>query len=142
MRLLVLINLCWFTLSLSAQQPQAETIKVTKVQQVIKAAYDNTQYKLIGVDRFGNPKETAIRSFELRYSINGHTYMFVSYSGALTDEMIGNMNALKKDQKIFFSKIKAQEDNGDLVDLPDLQEIHIVSHHKQLKIISHHKKKE
>ncbi len=123
-RVLLLAGLLGCTCIAYAQEQPAESIKVTKVEQLVKAEYDNTQYKLVGIDRFGNPKLSAVRSFELHYNLNGNLYKYVSYSSGLTPEMLESLKKLKIAQKIFFTKIKAEDDNGHLVELPDLIEMH------------------
>lgn len=110
--------------SLLCAQENVETIKVKKVQQLVKAEYDNTQYKLIALDRYGNPKEESVRSFELHYAIKNKLYRFSSYSNKLSPEMLGSLKELKKAQKIFFTKIKAEDDEGHVVELPDVIEVH------------------
>ncbi|MFL5751850.1 MAG: hypothetical protein ACJ76F_00465 [Bacteroidia bacterium] len=110
-------------LNMTAQE-DVETIKVKKVQQLVKAEYDNTQFMLVAIDRFGNPKEKAVRSFELHYAIKKKLYRFISYDNKLSPEMLANLKELKKAQKIFFTKIKAEDDAGHLVELPDVIEVH------------------
>ena len=110
-------------LRLGAQEPVG-TIKVKKVQQLVKAEYDNTEYKIIALDRYGNPKTESVRSFELHYAIKKKLYRFVSYSNQLSPEMLGSLKELKKAQKIFFTKIKAEDDEGHMVELPDVIEVH------------------
>jgi hypothetical protein len=106
-----------------AQEP-IQTIKVKKFKYLKEAQYDNTEYKLIAIDRYGNPKEDAIKSFELHYSLDGKLHRFISYSNKLSPEMLQSLKELKLAQKIFFTKIKAEDDAGHAEELPDVIEMH------------------
>jgi hypothetical protein len=44
-----------------------QTIKVKKEKLFAKAAFDDTEYKVIAFDRYGNPHEQAIKSFTILY---------------------------------------------------------------------------
>lgn len=93
-------------------------IKVRKQQLLKKAEYDETQYKVIGVDRYGNPKEESISSFELHFQVKGKNYRYFSPTNKLTPEMIAKLKEFKTATKVWFTGIKGSED-GHLVDLPD-----------------------
>lgn len=124
-KLFLLFSLFSYGLCLNAQQEVvAPTIKVKKVEQLVKAEYDNTEYKLIGVDRFGNPKESAIRSFELYFTVNDKEYKFISYSNSLSTEMLEGLKQIKETQEIVFKNIKAADDKGTIVNLPELTVMH------------------
>lgn len=53
-----------FTLSVSAQEPVG-TIKIKREQNLVKAGFDNVEYKLMAIDRFGNPQENTFASYTL-----------------------------------------------------------------------------
>ncbi len=108
----------------SAQTESENTIKVRKVEQLVKAEYDNTNYKLTAVDRFGNLKENAVQSFEIHYTLRGERHKYISYSNQLTDEMLKNLGKIKEAQEIYFTNIKAEDDNGHLIQLPELPYMH------------------
>ncbi len=103
-----------------AQEPQ--TIRVKKEQDLSKAFFDNTELKLLVIDRFGNPKENKIVSYKLwikgkgEKSING-------YNNKLSNDMRNELNKQKKATKIFFTEINVEDDEGHLVKLPDLIEV-------------------
>lgn len=100
-----------------AQEPG--TIKIRKKQLLKKAEYDETEYKVIAVDIYGNPKIESVASFELHFQVKGKLYKFSSPTNQLTPEMIKKMKELKKATKVWFTKIKGTESDGHLVDLPD-----------------------
>ncbi len=106
--------------SVIAQEPQ--TIRIKKESNLAKAVLDNTQHKLIVVDRFGNPKENRIVSYKLYVKTNRETKEFQGFSNSLTPEMVSFLNKQKDASKIFFTEISAKEDDAHLVKLPDVIE--------------------
>ncbi|MDX2174217.1 MAG: hypothetical protein SFY56_14035 [Bacteroidota bacterium] len=100
-----------------AQEPK--TIKVKKESNLVKAVFDNTEFKLIVVDRFGNPKDNRIASFKLYVKTKKDTKEFQGFSNSLSPEMIKYLNKLKKSAKLFFTEINVEEDDTHLIKLPD-----------------------
>ncbi len=103
-----------------AQQPQ--TIKVKRESNLVKAVFDNTEFKLMAVDRFGNPKENKIVSYKLYVKTKKNTIEFTGFNNSLSPEMINYLNKLTKTAKLFFTEINAQEDDSHLTKLPDVIE--------------------
>lgn len=106
--------------SLFAQQPI--TIKVKKESNLVKAVFDNTEFRLIAVDRFGNPKENKVVSYKLYVKTKKDTKEFTGFNNSLTPEMIKYLNKLKTSAKIFFTEINVEEDDSHLIKLPDVIE--------------------
>ena len=104
--------------SFSAQEPP-NIIKIRKQQLLKKAQYDETDYKVIAVDRYGNPKTESVVGFELHFKEKGKERSFISSSNLLTPEMIAKLKELKKATQVWFTKIKGDEGEGHLVDLPN-----------------------
>ena len=103
-----------------AQQPQ--TIKVKKESNLVKAVFDNTEFKLMVVDRFGNPKENKIVSYKLFVKTKKDTKEFAGFNNSLSSQMIIYLNKLSKAAKLFFTEINVQEDDTHLTKLPDVIE--------------------
>lgn len=116
-KLLLIFSL--FTLSVSAQEPVG-TIKIKREQNLVKAVFDNVEYKLMAIDRFGNPQENTFASYTLWIKEKKSTKKFVGYSNTLTPEMLKELKSLKRATKIFFTNIKVNEDDAHMVDLPDV----------------------
>jgi hypothetical protein len=119
-QILFLIAFSYYVNNIKAQE-EPQTIKVKKEQSLAKAVFDNTELKLMVIDRFGNPKENKIVSYKLwikeknAKGING-------FDNKLSQQMISELNKQKKAAKIFFTEINVQDDNGHLVKLPDVIE--------------------
>lgn len=110
--------------SLTCYSQEPATITVKKQTNLAKATYDNVEYKLIGMDRFGNVVNHAVKSFELHYvEKKKKLKVFKSYNETLTPEMLAEFKKLKEAKKIFFTKIMAEDEFGNLVRLPDVIEM-------------------
>lgn len=118
---LCLILLFCASYKLSAQQP-TNTIKVKKAEDLVKAEFDNVNLKLIAVDRFGNPRESAILSYVLWIKTDPDK-PYYSKSFSITPEMQQALNTCKSSTKIFFTNIVAQEADGHQVKLPDVIDV-------------------
>lgn len=96
------------------------SIKVRKESNLVKAVFDNTENRLLVVDRFGNPKENKIATYKLYVKTKRDTKEFMGYGNNLSREMLQYMNKLSSASKIFFTEISATDDDGHLVKLPDV----------------------
>ena len=104
---------------INAQEPA--TIKVKREQNLVKIYFDNTEYRLIPVDRFGNQKENQVKSYKLW--IKGIDQPFIGFDNALNYDMTKALKKLKKSTKIFFTEINVVDDSGHLLKMPDVYEV-------------------
>lgn len=111
-----------FSAGCFAQDEQPTTIKVRKESNLVKAYFDNVELKLMAVDRFGNPKENKIVSYKL-YIKGKNVSNFSGFDNELSGEMISELNKQKKAVKIFFTGIQVKDDDGHLMQLPDIIEV-------------------
>lgn len=116
--LLVIISILAFNWSLKSQEP--ETIKFKKESNLVKVVFDNTDPKLVVVDRFGNPRENRVLSYKLYVKTKKDAKEFKGFSNALSGEMINYLNKLKSATKIFFTDIMVEDETGHPLRLPDL----------------------
>jgi hypothetical protein len=119
MKKIFLLFLLSFTFAVSAQQG-VNTFKIKREQNIVKAVFDNNDYKLVPIDKYGNPKENEFASFTLWIKEKRSTKKFVSGTGFMTPEMLQELKSLKKATKIFFTNIKVKEDDEHFADLPDI----------------------
>jgi hypothetical protein len=122
LKILILATVFFSSPAFYAQDDEPQTIKVRKEQELSKAYFDNTEMKLTVIDRFGNTRENKIISYKLWIKEPKHTRHFVGLDNNMSVEMINELNKQKKSTKIFFTEIKAKDDEGHLVDLPDVIE--------------------
>jgi hypothetical protein len=117
----VFIIFCFICVKNSFSQ-QPVTIKVKKESNLVKAVFDNTDFKLMAIDRYGNPKDNKIVGYKLYVKTKKNTKEFTGFNNSLTPEMINYLNKLKLAAKLFFTEINVQEDDTHLIKLPDVIE--------------------
>ena len=111
------------SLFLTAQEDEPGTLRIKKESNLAKAVFDNTDLRLMVIDRFGNPKENRIVSYKLWIKSKSASREMEGYTNNLSSEMINSLKRQTKATKIFFTEITAQDDNGHLVKLPDVIEV-------------------
>jgi hypothetical protein len=122
-RISVIVLLFVFSLSVYGQVNQGKrgTIKVRKTGQLAKVEYDNVNYRLIGIDRYGNVLDSAVVEFQLSVTIQGVFYTEKAVGSTLTYEMQQLLGRCDKGTPLFFKNIKARDRNGLLIDIPKFQ---------------------
>lgn len=110
------------SLFLTAQEDEPGTIRIKKESNLSKAVFDNTELRLMVIDRFGNPRDNKVVSYRLWIKSKSATREIEGYSNNLSSEMINSLKKQTKATKIFFTEITVQDDNGHLVKLPDVIE--------------------
>lgn len=117
--------LCFLLLlAASGLRAQTHTIKVKKENAFEKAVFDETNYKVVAMDRYGNPHESAIQSYVIQYSENGNLYEAKVLGDSFPEKTIRFFT--KKRQfatKICITKIVAKDKEEHLEELPDLCDI-------------------
>lgn len=109
-------------------------IKVEKEKLFVKAAFDDTEYKVIAFDRYGNPHEQAIKSFSIFYKEDNKSYQAPVIGNTFPKKTIDFLTKKKKlATKICLTNIKAQDKDGHIEDLPDLCDIVIFPDCKKVK---------
>lgn len=107
---------------LYAQQP--ETIKIQKQEPFLKAEFDETNYKVVALDRYGNPHEDAIQSFVITYGEGKNIYEAPVKGNTFPERTIHFFTKKRKTAtKVCLIKIVAEDKDGHLQNLPDLCEI-------------------
>lgn len=117
LKCIVILTMIGSSQDMISQEPQ--TIKIKKESNLAKVVLDNTEDRLIVVDRFGNPRDNRIVSYKLYVKTKKETKEFQGFSNRLTGEMVTYLNKQTKATKIFFTEISAKDDNEHLVQLPD-----------------------
>ncbi len=123
-RFLTIVFFFVFSLSIYGQtggNGKRGTIKVRKTGQLVKVEYDHVNYRLIGIDRFGNVLDTAVVEFQLSVTIQGVFYTEKAIGPALTYQMQQLLEKCDRSTPLFFKNIKAKNQNGILVDMPKFQ---------------------
>lgn len=97
------------------------TIRVRKTGNLVKVQYDNVNYRLIGIDRFGNLLDNAVVAFQMSVSIQGVFYTEKAAGPTLTKKMQQMLSRIDGRTSLFFKRIKAKDNNGSMLNMPDFQ---------------------
>lgn len=121
-RTLTLFLLLGFTSLLSAQEEAHRgTIKVEKKGQLAKVVFDNVNYRLVGIDQYGNPQDSAIVEFQMSVTIRGIFYSEKTVGPALTYQMQQLLGKCDRTSTLFFENIKAKDKRGAIFNMPKFQ---------------------
>jgi len=108
-----------FTLSLTAQEDEHKgTIKVEKKGHLKKIIFDNVNYRLIGIDQYGNILDSAVVEFQMSVTINGIFYSEKTIGPALSYQMKELIARCDTSPILFFDNIKARDRKGTLLNMP------------------------
>ena len=120
---------------MSAQENQPiQSIKIKKEELFIKAAFDETEYKVIALDKYGNPHEKAIKSFVISFNDNGILMQAKVMGNVFPDKTIKFLTKKRTNStKICLEKIVAENPDGHNENLPNLCEIMIFPDCKKVK---------
>jgi len=103
-----------------AQTPPPDKIKIQKEDPFYLAEFDETNYKVIALDKYGNPHENVVKSFVIT---------FQDTKGHFKSAVVGNtfpkntIKYLTKERKtvtnLCLREIVAQDEEGHIQTLPD-----------------------
>jgi hypothetical protein len=119
---LIILLLAIISLPLHSQEDEHVahgTIRVQKSGTLVKTVYDNVNYRLVGIDQYGNVLDTAILEFKMFVTIKGIAYDEYAKGPYLSLKMQQILGKCDQSSKVYFSKIKARDRNGTLVSMPN-----------------------
>ncbi len=120
-QIILIISIVICCHALVAQERENElrgTIKVQKTGQLVKVLYDNVNYRLIGIDQFGNVLDSAVVEFQMSVTIQGLFYNEKTVGFRLSYQMQQLLGKCDQSAEIFFDKIKAKDRSGNIVEIP------------------------
>ncbi len=119
--------LCLLTIALtgfSQQVSEVKSIKIKKENTFVKAAFDESEYKVVAFDKYGNPHEKAIKSFSIYYNDGKNNFKAPVIGNTFPEKTIKFLTKKQKlATKICLQNIVATNDDGHSETLPDLCDI-------------------
>jgi hypothetical protein len=115
-RLFVLIFFLFITSAIA--QAQTGTIKIQKKGHLVKTQFDNVNYRLVGIDQYGNVIDSAVVEFEIAVRVRGLFYAEKNIGPYLSSNMQDMLNRADQTTEISFDKIKAKDRDGTILDMP------------------------
>jgi hypothetical protein len=110
--------------SLFAQEIDKQTthtIKVQKKGQISSVQFDDVNYRLVGIDQYGNVLDSAVLEFKMSATVRGIFYSSKTIGPVLSRDMQQVLERCDQMTNLFFSEIKAKDRNGNIVDVPKFQ---------------------
>ena len=113
----------FISLFLQAQEPTNNrgTIKVAKKGIITKVQFDNVYYRLIGIDQYGNVRDSAVVEFGMAMTIKGIAYKYKVLGPGLSIDMQQTLAKCDQTSKVFFTDIKVKDKNGEIHKMPNFQ---------------------
>lgn len=101
------------------QAPAKKTIKVQKKGHLSKIVFDDVNYRLLGIDIYGNVMDSAVLEFKVFVTVKGIFYKANSTGPYLSREMQEILDRRDNRTTIYFKEIKAKDRNGTIIPMPD-----------------------
>lgn len=123
-KIITIFFVLFISTSLFAQETNESnrgTIKIQKKGQLSKIQFDDVNYRLIGIDQYGNVLDSAVVEFQMSVTIKGVFCTEQTVGPALTYKMQQLLGKCDHTSKIFFDKIKAKDRNGTVIEMPKFQ---------------------
>lgn len=105
------------------------TIKIQKKGQLAKIIFDDVNYRLIGIDYYGNIMDTAVMEFQLFVTIKGIFYKTSTVGSALNRDMQQLVERRDSKTILYFKNIKAKDRDGKIITVPELK--YVFSHYHE-----------
>jgi hypothetical protein len=104
----------------SSYSQEIEKIKVKKEDPFLKAEFDNTNYKVIALDKYGNPYEDVVKSFAITFQDTDGKFRSAVMGNTFPKKTIDYLTKKrKKATTICLTEIVAQDNEGHIQNLPD-----------------------
>ena len=121
----ILCIFLFFCLSLSVFSQETNenrgTITIVKKGQLAKVVFDDVNFRLAGIDVYGNVIDSAVVEFEMSVVIKGILVNEKASGPGLSFKMQQTLQAADKTSIIYFDKIKAKDKSGNIVDFPKIR---------------------
>lgn len=105
--------------SYSTFSQEVEKIKIKKEDTFFKAEFDETNYKVIALDKYGNPYQEVIKSFDITFQDSEGHFETSIVGNKFPDKTVKYLKNRKRATNICLKKIVAQDEEGHIQSLPD-----------------------
>jgi hypothetical protein len=119
----ILLCITLSTAVCAQQKPAVKkgTIKVQKKGQLAKIIFDDVNYRLVGMDYYGNIMDTAVLEFQLFVTIKGIFYKTSTVGPSLSNEMQQLIERRDNKTVLYFRNIKTKDRDGKIITVPELK---------------------
>lgn len=95
------------------------TIKVQKKGHLAKIVFDDVNYRLLGIDIYGNIMDSAVLEFKMFVTVKGIFYKTSTVGPNLSREMQELIERRDSKTTLYFKNVKAKDRNGMIINMPD-----------------------
>lgn len=100
---------------------QTGTIRVQKKGHLIKTQFDNVNYRLVGIDQYGNVIDSAVVEYEIAVTVRGLFYNEKTVGPYLSPNIQQILSRADQTTVLSFDKIKAKDRDGTILDMPKVK---------------------
>ena len=116
----ILLSLIFTFSFLISTSQEIEKIKIAKEETFIKADFDETNYKVFAVDKYGNPYEDAVKSFKITFQDSKGHFEAAVVGNTFPKKTINYLTKGRtKATNVCFKEIVAEDKEGHVQKLPD-----------------------
>lgn len=116
---LIFLFFVFYLLPFSVLSQEVEKIKIKKEDPFLKAEYDETNYRVIALDKYGNPYENVVKSFVITFQDLTGQYKTEVTGNTIPEKTIKYLKSRKKATNLCLKQIVAQDEDGHIQSLPD-----------------------
>src|SRR6266480_3400971 len=116
----ILLSFILVFLSFTSRSQEVETIKIQKEETFIKADFDETNYQVFAVDKYGNPYMDAVKSFKITFQDSKGHFEAAIVGNTFPKKTINYLTKGRtKATNVCFKEIVAEDKEGHVQKLPD-----------------------
>lgn len=113
---LVVVSLLFSTFCFSQE---VEKIKIKKEDPFFKAEFDEANYKVIALDKYGNPYENVVKSFKITFQDTQGHFENKVVGNTFPDKTIKYLKKRTRVTNLCLKEIVAEDAEGHVQTLPD-----------------------
>jgi len=98
---------------------EVEKIKIKKEDPFFKAEFDETNYKVIALDKYGNPHENVIKSFKITFQDTQGHFESKVVGNTFPEKTIKYLKKRTRATNLCLKEIVAEDTDGHVQSLPD-----------------------
>ena len=117
--LLLLTAICTLPTCFLKAQEDVEKIKVKKENPFVRAEFDETNYKVIALDKYGNPHENVVKSFVITFQDTKGHFKTAIVGNTFPAQTIKYLKKREKATSLCLKEIVAEDSEGHIQSVPD-----------------------
>ena len=117
--LILLTAYCLLPTCLLRAQEEIEKIKIKKENPFVMADFDETKYKVIALDKYGNPHEEVVKSFAVTFQDSKGHFKLAVVGNTFPEKTIKYLKKRERVTNLCLKEIVAEDSEGHTQTVPD-----------------------